>query len=141
MKGPAVRTAVQGWELSSIFSARSGRPLAISESGSQRPDLLDLRHAVLNTGLQYLNRAAFGLVPISNVSGATTRPGTLGNGVIEGPGYSNAVRAVAVWRSLRLDALRRRICHSEEYDGAVTWSLANSGLPAFLAIDPFTRRP
>jgi hypothetical protein len=89
------RKVVQGWELSGIFSARSGLPLAIAETGIQRPDLLDVKHAVLNTGLQYLNRAAFALVPISSVSGTTTRPGTLGQGAIEGPGLWNLDASIA----------------------------------------------
>jgi hypothetical protein len=39
--------------------------------------------------LQYLNRAAFALVPIAAASGATIRPGNAGNGAVRGPGMWN----------------------------------------------------
>jgi len=100
-KGIPARAIAQGWELSGIFSARSGLPLVISETGNQRPDLIDLSHAILNTGLQYLNRAAFALVPISSVSGTTIRPGTLGQGVISGPGLWNLDASIAKVFSFR----------------------------------------
>jgi TonB dependent receptor len=83
------RPVLAGWEVSGIFTARSGLPLGITQPnalGAQRPDLIDPAHAILNNALQYLNRAAFAPVPVSPVSGATVRPGTLGNGAISAPG-------------------------------------------------------
>jgi len=72
-------------------------PLYITEPNAlpgQRPDLIDPAHAILNSGLQYLNKAAFAAVPVSSVSGATVRPGTLGNNAISGPGLWNLNAAV-----------------------------------------------
>jgi hypothetical protein len=37
--------------------------------------------------LQYLNPAAFRLVPINTLSGAAIRPGTIGHNALRGPGY------------------------------------------------------
>ena len=88
----AAHAVLGGWDVSGIFSARTGTPLSITEPStlsSQRPDLVDPAHALLKTGLQYLNKAAFAQVPVSSVSGATVRPGTLGNGAIYGPGAWN----------------------------------------------------
>src|SRR5262249_25635665 len=95
--GRAVRTALSGWEVSGILSARTGMPLYVTEPNvlnGQRPDLIDAAHAVLNSGLQYLNKAAFAAVPVSSVSGATVRPGTLGNNAISGPAFWNLNAAV-----------------------------------------------
>ena len=36
--------------------------------------------------VQYLNRAAFALVPVSPTSNIAIRPGNLGNGAVRGPG-------------------------------------------------------
>ena len=91
---PLLRHALGGWEASSIFSAMSGQPLLITQSSSlqvSRPDYIG-GNAILsdNRGtLQYLNRAAFALVQISPVSGATIRPGSAGNGEVRGPGLLN----------------------------------------------------
>ena len=56
--------------------------------------------------LQYLNRAAFALVPISPVSGATIRPGNVGNGAVRGPGLQNLdfslAKNVAITERLKL---------------------------------------
>jgi hypothetical protein len=72
----------------------SGQPLLITQSSSlqvTRPDYVG-GNAVLSNSrgtLQYLNRGAFALVPISPVSGATIRPGNIGNGAVRGPNLVN----------------------------------------------------
>jgi len=85
-------TVLGGWQLSGIFSARTGTALQILQNNTlknQRPDLIDPAHVYVKKGMQYLNPAAFALVPVSKVSGATVRLGTLGNGAIDGPGLWN----------------------------------------------------
>jgi hypothetical protein len=87
-----------GWEVAGIFSARTGLPLLINQPNAinnQRPDLVDPSNAIARSGLQYLNRAAFQQVPVSAVSGATIRPGTLGNGAVSGLGFWNLDASLA----------------------------------------------
>jgi hypothetical protein len=77
-----------------MLTGMSGQPLLITQSSSlqvTRPDYVG-GAAILSGSrdtLQYLNRAAFALVPISPVSGATIRPGSVGNGAVRGPGLQN----------------------------------------------------
>ncbi|MEO7650402.1 MAG: hypothetical protein ABIZ80_08025, partial [Bryobacteraceae bacterium] len=102
--GRALKAAIGGWEVSGILSARTGLPLVINQPnaiGSQRPDLIDPANVIVNSGLQYLNRAAFAQVPVSSVSGATIRPGTLGNGAISAPGLWSVDASFAKALSLR----------------------------------------
>src|SRR5262249_44733163 len=79
------------WQASTIFLRASGQPLLITQSSSlqvTRPDYVG-RNATLPDSretLQYLNRAAFALVPINPASGATIRPGNVGNGAVRSPG-------------------------------------------------------
>ena len=91
------RHLVGGWQLSGIFRANTGLPLLITQASQRpagRPDVMDPATAV-NTGccslsnLQYLNRSAFALVPLSPVSRETIRPGNVGHGQFRGPGYRN----------------------------------------------------
>ncbi|MPZ19719.1 MAG: PEGA domain-containing protein [Luteitalea sp.] len=84
--GPSrlVRGLVGGWQVSGIFTARSGRPVDIiddeSAYGSSRPDYGggDMVLSDWRDTLRYLNPAAFERVPLSGASGAQIRPGTLG---------------------------------------------------------------
>ena len=88
------RAVIGGWEISSIIGARTGVPLIITQPSGisdSRPDyvggpviLPDSRAT-----LQYLNRAAFSPVPKSAASGATIRPGNIGNGAVRAPGLVN----------------------------------------------------
>ncbi len=90
--GRALKAAFEGWEVSGIFSARTGLPLAVTQPNAlmgQRPDLIDPANVYVRSGLQYLNRAALAQVPVSSVSGTTIRPGTLGNGALLAPGLWN----------------------------------------------------
>ena len=82
-----VRGVAGGWQVSGIFTARSGNPLTITQPSGQvnsRPDLVPGVPVVLDnwedtcgpTGCSYLNPAAFVQVPVIASTGATTRPGT-----------------------------------------------------------------
>jgi outer membrane receptor protein involved in Fe transport len=89
-----VRQAFGGWQLSSIFAGATGQPLLISEGSADnvsRPDYIG--GAAVNSNyqstLQYLNKSAFGLIPISAASGLPIRPGNMSNGELRGPGYWN----------------------------------------------------
>src|SRR5262249_35215312 len=93
-RGALLRHLAGEWQLSGIYTAMSGQPLLITQTSSlqvTRPDYVG-GSAILDASrstLQYLNRAAFALVPISPLSGATIRPGNVGNGAVRGPGLQN----------------------------------------------------
>lgn len=89
-----LRNALGGWQISGTLSARTGLPFNIDQPGAipnQRPDISTL-DAAQNDGccgfgdLQYLNRDAFTLVPINDVSRAQIRPGSLPNHALRGLG-------------------------------------------------------
>src|SRR5262245_23161698 len=88
----ALRQLIGGWQLSGILRSRSGTPLNIVQSSnldSSRPDYIG-GDPYLHTSepTQYLNRAAFRLVPTSQASGQTIRPGNVGK---------NSLRALGAW--------------------------------------------
>lgn len=47
------------------------------------------------TTLQYLNTAAFAVVPVNSISRATVRPGTAANGLVRAPGAWNVDLSLA----------------------------------------------
>ena len=85
------------WQAAVIFRALSGQPFNVtqtSQAPGSRPDLLDPDNAinqdccdVRGGKLQYLNVAAFAQVPVSTVSRATVRPGTMPSLGLRLPGY------------------------------------------------------
>lgn len=82
---------VNGWQVSGIALAASGEPLIITQASSlahSRPDYIG-GQAVLGNWrqtLQYLDQGVFRRVPLVPASGATIRPGNIGQGAIRGPG-------------------------------------------------------
>ena len=91
---PVVRQAFGSWTLGGILTARSGEPLGITQTSSlqvNRPDYIGGNPIAdnYNQTRQYLNKAAFALVPLIAASGATARPGNLGWGAVRGPGMWN----------------------------------------------------
>jgi outer membrane receptor protein involved in Fe transport len=92
--GALMKQVLGGWQISSLLSAMTGQPLLVTQTSSlqvTRPDYVG-GNAILDNNrstLQYLNRAAFALVPIAAASGATIRPGNAGNGAVRGPGMWN----------------------------------------------------
>jgi len=101
---PVLRTALGGWEVSGIISARTGSRLIISETCASnvfcRPDYIGGNTILDNwqngpqprcivgarCTVQYLNKAAFALVPTDPNTRIAIRPGNLGNGAMRGPG-------------------------------------------------------
>src|SRR5439155_19748613 len=87
-----LKNTLGGWQGSGVFRAQTGNPISATEASARafgRPDLIDPAHAVIDTGLQFLNRAAFLAVPVSSVSGQQIRAGNEGNGFLTGPGLWN----------------------------------------------------
>ena len=89
-----LRPVLGGWQVSAIFTAQTGNAYTLTQSSSlpaSRPDYIG-GNAILSdyqTTRQYLNLAAFAKVPVIAASGATSRPGNIGNGAIRGPGLWN----------------------------------------------------
>ncbi len=82
-----VRGIAGGWQVSGIFTSRTGNPLTITQpSGiaNSRPDLVpgvalvnpDWKDTCNATGCSYLNPAAFAAVPVVPATNATVRAGT-----------------------------------------------------------------
>ena len=82
-----------GWQISGIWKGMTGIPIRLTQTGG-RPDILDIKRAV-NTeccsygDLQYLNPAAFQMVPISVASNRTIRRGHASGAPLRGPGITN----------------------------------------------------
>jgi len=101
---------IGGWQISSIFRARSGNPMNIYQaSGIQnsRPDynggdpvLSDWRNT-----LQYFNKAAFASVPTSPMTQATLRPGNLSPFLLRGP--ASWVVDMAIAKNFRITETKR----------------------------------
>jgi hypothetical protein len=91
-----VKGVAGGWQVSGIVTARSGNSLTITQpSGivNSRPDIVPGVPLVIEnwkdtcdaTGCNYLNPAAFAMVPVIPATNATTRPGTYIVGDARGP--------------------------------------------------------
>jgi hypothetical protein len=112
-----VRQVFGGWQFSGIFSGATGQPLLITEGSPDnvsRPDYVGGKAVNSNyhDTLQYLNRSAFALVPISSASGLPIHPGNIASGFVRGPGFWNVDLSVGknfsilekVQLQLRMDA-------------------------------------
>ena len=92
---------LDGWQLSGLIVASTGLPANITNSRSSyplsRPDATDIDPYLSNytSTLQYLNPAAFGVVPLVSASGASVRPGNLGRNAIRVPGLWNVDASLA----------------------------------------------
>lgn len=101
-----------GWQVASIFTARSGVPLRITQPSGiamSRPDfvggntvLSDYRDTRL-----YLDKSAYALVPTYATTNATTRPGTQNPSQVHGPGNwtvnLSVVKTVAFTEAIRVE--------------------------------------
>jgi hypothetical protein len=107
-----LRHVLGGWQVAGIFTARTGTPVTVTQSCAAswhcRPDYLggapvfaDWRSNEIATGcrpgvhcdVQYLDRAAFALVPASR--GVAVRPGTASKMLVRGPGSWNVDLSLA----------------------------------------------
>lgn len=99
---PVLRTVAGGWQVSGIFSARSGERVIISQScpfWHCRPDYVGGQAVNQNwketsttrctpgarCSVQFINPGAFTLVPVSSETRIAVRPGNVGVGAIRGP--------------------------------------------------------
>jgi outer membrane receptor protein involved in Fe transport len=89
-----------GWQLSSVLNLRTGEPLRITQAsgiGNSRPDYNGGNQVFDNwrDTLQYLDRSAYTLVPISPTTRATIRPGNQNASQVQGPGRRRVDLTVA----------------------------------------------
>jgi outer membrane receptor protein involved in Fe transport len=97
-----------GWQVAGVISFRSGEPMRINQPsgiGNSRPDwnggnqvFVDWRDT-----LQYLDRNAYDLVPISAISRATVRPGTQNPRDLQAPGRRRVDLTIAKSFTIRGD--------------------------------------
>ncbi len=91
VRSRAARGIIGDWQISGIFSARSGIATNITQSGLiTRADYVGgdpINRNYKRDGV-YLNKAAFAMVPLGK-GGNPIRPGTLGNQAIRGTGVWN----------------------------------------------------
>jgi hypothetical protein len=88
------RNLLHGWQVSGIFTARSGNPVNITQSTAFSASRGDYAGGVplfdnYQQTLRYLNKSAFALVPIGAKSGAPIRPGNIGRNAIFDIGWWN----------------------------------------------------
>jgi hypothetical protein len=89
----AAKHILGGWQVSGIWRSQTGQPIQITQTGG-RPDLVDINNAI-NTqccsygNIQWLNPAAFQLVPVVQASGRTARRGEMNVAALRGPGLWN----------------------------------------------------
>lgn len=95
---PLVRQLLGSWQVSTVFRFRTGEPLTVTQAGrsAARPDVIDAAHAIntnccdiASRNLQYLNLAAFELIPLSPVSTQPIRAGNATVGQFRLPGLRN----------------------------------------------------
>jgi hypothetical protein len=80
-----------GWQVSSVLNFRTGEPLRITQASgiaNSRPDYNGGNQVFDNwrDTMQYLDRNAYTLVPVSAITGATVRPGNQNSSQVQGPG-------------------------------------------------------
>jgi hypothetical protein len=113
---PLVKGVLGGWQISGILNARTGQVLTITQPSGipgSRPDLVTGVDPILDNwkdscgalGCNYLNPAAFALVPISTATNATLRPGNYLIGDARGPALWNLNATMA--KNFNIGAGRR----------------------------------
>lgn len=96
LSGRTAQLFIGGWQLSGIFVAQDGLPFSVANPGSSYPaDRADIVPNVdpyfsnYQSTLQYLNPAAFSIIPIVAASGASAHPGDSGRNAYFYPGMWN----------------------------------------------------
>lgn len=91
LNGRGGQMLLGGWQLSSVFTARSGSPINISNPNSSYPYDRPNRNPGVSYYLSgwsktrpYLNPAALQIIPISKLSGASVTPGNLTRNALRG---------------------------------------------------------
>jgi len=141
-KGSSIsRHTLGGWQLSGIWRSQSGQPIVITQTGG-RPDLIDMNHAINAQccgygNIQWLNPAAFQLVPVNNASGRTIRRGNMNVAALRGPGIWNldmsVLKSLAITesRKLELRADLGNVFNHTEYYASIQTNMSAVGFGQF----------
>jgi hypothetical protein len=110
-----VRHIFANWQLSGIVRFRTGEPLIVTQSSSKagsRPDVIDVANVYMNgccdinnNTMQYLNPAAFQVLPLNAISRQPIRAGNVGVGQFRAPGFKNL--DLSVGKAIGLGGSRR----------------------------------
>lgn len=135
---PIAKYALSGWEIAGIMRAQSGQPIIVTQTGG-RPDIADPGAAIGQqccgfSQIQWLNPAAFQLVPVSVASARTIRRGNLGTAALRGPGFYNLDLSLGrVFKirdkhkvDLRAD-LSNSLNHTEYFAGGIQTNMSSPG--------------
>ena len=121
------RHLLGGWQIATLFRVRTGEPILITQTGRQvaRPDVLDAANAINEDccdifagNMQYLNRAAFQLIPNGAVSRQTLKAGNAGVGQFRGKALKNI--DVSVGKSFTI-AAQKRVEFRADILNALNW--------------------
>jgi outer membrane receptor protein involved in Fe transport len=143
LRSALARHVLGGWEISGIFTARTGMPVYISQSGLySRPDYVGgnpINPNYNNTGV-YLNLAAFAKVPLGK-GGNPAYPGSLGNNAIRGTGLWNLDTSLAKnfrWRERARLQVRADFFNTFNHTGYSDWtaSINSANFGKFTAFYP-----
>ena len=134
VSGPA-RHVIGGWQLSGIFNAQVGGWITITQSANrqgQRADYIG-GNPVSTSGdrFQYLNAAAFALVPVSPVSSQAIRPGNLGRNNIRGPAFWSLDFSLA--KNFAITERKKRQIRADAFNA---FNHVNLGVPVTIINNP-----
>jgi hypothetical protein len=124
---PIARHLLGGWQVATLFRARTGEPVVITQTGRQvaRPDVLDPENAINQDccdifagNMQYLNRAAFQLIPIGAVSKQVLKAGNVGVGQFRGKALKNIDISVGKFFTI---ATQKRVEVRADILNALNW--------------------
>ncbi len=118
--GLLTRNLLGGWQLSGIFTARSGNPVNITQStafAGSRADYLggNCQRDDYTATLRYLSSSCFARVPIGAQSGVPVRPGNIGRNAVFAPGWWNLDLATA-----------KRFFITEKFEGKLEAQMLNA---------------
>ena len=126
-----------GWQVSGIWRSQTGSPIQINQTGG-RPDLLDIGNALNKEccgygKIQWLNPAAFKLVPVISASGRAQRRGEMNVAALRGPGLWNVDVSLGKnitlteKRKLELKADMSNFLNHTEYYSAMGTNMSSVG--------------
>jgi len=123
-----VGSVIGGWQLSSVLNFRTGEPLRITQASgiaNSRPDYNGGNQVFddWRDTMQYLDRSAYTLVPISPATGATVRPGNQNSAQVQGPGRRRVDLTIA--KAFHLAGQARLQVRFESFN-VFNWRLYNN---------------
>lgn len=141
------RSVLGGWQISGVWKSQTGQPIHISQTGG-RPDLLDIKNAINKEccgfgNIQWLNPAAFELLPVVRASNRTPRRGNMNRSTLRSPGLYNLDLSLAkefnVTEKLRSELkadLSNALNHTQYYYGGIQTNMSSLGFGRMTGAKP-----